>query len=96
MIDPTGGIWDVETTDTDGESIYIVSDLCAMNDDAIAKVGTLIDATLIVKCVNAHDGLVNALRDLLAWGRDHTSPRDADSPHALLVAAAAALARVTP
>jgi hypothetical protein len=62
MIDHTGEIWDVETTDTDGESIYIVSDLCAMNDDAIAKVGTLIDAMHIVKCVNAHDELVAALK----------------------------------
>lgn len=36
--------------------------------------------------------LAQALRGLLDWGRDHTSPRDANSPHDLLVAAAAALA----
>jgi len=32
-----------------------------------------------------------ALAALLDWGRSHTSPRDANSPHALLIAAAAAL-----
>ena len=28
-----------------------------------------------------------ALRSLVDWAREHTSPLDADSPHALLVAA---------
>jgi hypothetical protein len=36
---------------------------------------------------------VPALRALLDWGREHTSPRDANSPHKLLVAAADALAK---
>jgi len=35
--------------------------------------------------------LAAALWDLTAWARAHTSPRDADSPHAQLVAAVRAL-----
>jgi hypothetical protein len=35
--------------------------------------------------------LAAALKDLLNWGREHTSPQDANSPHFLLVAAAKAL-----
>jgi hypothetical protein len=34
-----------------------------------------------------------ALDALTAWGCEHTSPRDADSPHALLIQARAALAQ---
>lgn len=37
-----------------------------------------------------------ALKALLDWGREHTSPRDPNSPHALLVEAAAALAPYAP
>jgi hypothetical protein len=40
--------------------------------------------------------LEEALRALLDWGRENTSPRDANSPHALLVAAMEALDDVTP
>jgi hypothetical protein len=40
--------------------------------------------------------LAAALKALLDWGREHTSPRDANSPHALLVAATEALDDVTP
>ncbi|MFZ4695068.1 MAG: hypothetical protein ACOYMV_08080 [Verrucomicrobiia bacterium] len=35
-----------------------------------------------------------ALRALLEWGRNHTSPTKANSPHALLVEAEGALAEV--
>jgi hypothetical protein len=34
------------------------------------------------------------LAALIEWGCEHTSPRDANSPHALLVAGRAALDRV--
>jgi hypothetical protein len=37
--------------------------------------------------------LAVALRALLDWGRKHTSPRDTNTPHALLVAAADVLAK---
>ena len=37
--------------------------------------------------------LFAALRALTDWGREFTSPTDANSPHALLVAACAAIAR---
>jgi hypothetical protein len=36
--------------------------------------------------------LANALAQLTDWGLTHTSPRDENSPHALLSAAVAALA----
>jgi hypothetical protein len=39
--------------------------------------------------------LLTALQALLAWGREHTSPRDPNSPHALLVAAQEAIAKAT-
>lgn len=53
-------------------------------------------------CPRRHDGervvrdgevtaLRNALAGLLDWAREHTSPRDANSPHELLVKAAAVL-----
>lgn len=35
-----------------------------------------------------------ALRALVAWGLEHTSPRDDNSPHQLLVDAQAAIARI--
>jgi hypothetical protein len=38
-----------------------------------------------------NDRIANALAALLDWGRENTSPRDPNSPHALLVEAAAAL-----
>jgi hypothetical protein len=41
----------------------------------------------IIRRVNNHERLVKALRDLTDWGREHTSPTDANSPHDLLVAA---------
>jgi len=49
------------------------------------------DAALIA----AAPDLLAALQALTDWGRDHTSPKDPNSPHALLVAASAAIARAT-
>lgn len=37
-----------------------------------------------------------ALRDLVEWAREHTSPRDPNSPHRLLVQASDALSRLPP
>lgn len=48
-----------------------------------AKVGPLFAAA---------PDMLAALQALSDWGREHTSPRDANSPHALLVAAAKAIA----
>lgn len=48
-------------------------------------------AEMIVRAVNSHEALVTALKALVDWGRDNTSPRDLFSPHVLLVAAVAAL-----
>jgi hypothetical protein len=38
--------------------------------------------------------LINAATDLLDWAREHTSPRDANTPHALLVTLANALTAI--
>ncbi|TJW14409.1 MAG: hypothetical protein E5W82_10560 [Mesorhizobium sp.] len=38
-------------------------------------------------------GLLAALKSLRDWGREHTSPRDPNSPHILLVAASDAIAK---
>lgn len=38
--------------------------------------------------------LLTAVKALLEWGRDHTSPRDPNSPHELLVAVNAAIVRM--
>lgn len=39
--------------------------------------------------------MLEALRALLDWGRDNTSPVDANSPHALLVRACEVIAKAT-
>ena len=39
----------------------------------------------------ADDRITTALQAILDWGREHTSPHDINSPHALLIEAAAAL-----
>ena len=49
------------------------------------------DARLIASAPD----LLAALQALTEWGCTHTSPRDANSPHALLIAARAAIARAT-
>jgi len=46
--------------------------------------------------MDTDDKVRAALQALLDWGREHTSPRDANSPHHLLVAAQAALAPPVP
>lgn len=51
------------------------------------------NALLMMK---AAPDLLKALRDLLDWGREHTSPRDANSPHELLIAAVNAIAEAAP
>lgn len=45
----------------------------------------------IVQLTRQRDALAAALLDLTNWAREHTSPRDANSPHKLLIAAQAAL-----
>ena len=49
------------------------------------------DAVANARFVAASPRMAAALLALLEWGREHTSPTDANTPHALLVEAAAAL-----
>lgn len=45
------------------------------------------------RLIAAAPDLLAALRALLDWGREHTSPRDDNSPHALLIQACEAVAK---
>jgi len=47
------------------------------------------------RLIAAAPALLEALQALTDWGRDHTSPKDPNSPHDLLIAARAATARAT-
>lgn len=67
------------------------SDICRMDGGPNDDSETLANARLIA----AAPELLDALRNLLDWGRDHTSPTQPNSPHALLVAAHAAIANAT-
>ena len=49
---------------------------------------------MISEADDTRDEALSVLKALLMWGREHTSPRDENSPHALLIAAAAVLKRV--
>jgi len=55
----------------------------------VAAVAYVKDADLTL--MTAAPDLFSALCDLLDWGREHTSPRDPNSPHALLIKAADAI-----
>ena len=63
------------------------------------------DGRVVLRCIDisqknaaivaAAPDLLAALQALTDWGRDHTSPKDPNSPHALLVAARAAISLAT-
>ncbi len=66
----------------------------AVNDAADAERKQRAAAAAKAKrLADAAPALLDALRALVDWGRDHTSPLDADSPHALLIVGAAAIAQ---
>jgi hypothetical protein len=44
---------------------------------------------------DAAPDLLAALQALLDWGREHTSPRDPNSPHTLLIDAVRAIDKAT-
>ena len=47
------------------------------------------------RLIAAAPELLTALEELTDWGREHTSPRDENSPHRLLINARAALTKAT-
>lgn len=47
------------------------------------------------RLIAAAPDLLAALEALTDWGREHTSPRDDNSPHLLLIAAMEAIAKAT-
>jgi hypothetical protein len=51
------------------------------------------DMPAIVVDAQVASELLSALKALTDWGREHTSPLDRDSPHALLITARAAIAK---
>jgi hypothetical protein len=64
-----------------------------------ANLRTALDAVAavwpaVIKLEAERGELVAALAALCDWAREHTSPRDANSPHQLLVEARAVLAKV--
>ena len=50
----------------------------------------------VIPLILAAPALRDALADLVEWGVNHTSPRDPNSPHDLLVAAVEALKQAAP
>lgn len=93
----TPGPWAVNYSPADGFSVWhdprqhgdMKRGAVIIAADLRAKPETEANARLIA----AAPDLLAALRDLLEWGRDNTSPRDDNSPHNLLIAAAAAIAK---
>jgi hypothetical protein len=94
----TPGPWFITRTESSPCSIE-----ASGNEAAIAKV-YLTDPKIHkrtpehhanARLIAAAPDLLQALSDLTDWGRTHTSPRDANSPHHLLVAARAAIAKAT-
>lgn len=47
------------------------------------------------RLIEQSPALLADLKALVDWAREHTSPRDSNSPHALLVAAATTIAKAT-
>ena len=70
-----------------------IGDSGSLQPDAETMARIHADAALMVRAVNAHDDLLAALEALTEWGRTYTSPRDANSPHELLIAAVNAINR---
>lgn len=65
------------------------------NAIAVSAIADSPDAAYIVRACNAHGALVATLAALTEWGCTYTGPQDANSPHALLIAARAALAQAS-
>lgn len=73
-----------------------LNDPCIMNvrDDWISYLLRSKLGQANARLIEAAPDLAHTLRALLDWAREHTSPRDDNSPHLLLIDAAAVLAKV--
>lgn len=69
--------------------------ICAEKEQVIARISAVgVRATAAnARLIAAAPDLLAALKALTEWGREHTSPRDENSPHSLLIAAVAAIAK---
>jgi hypothetical protein len=87
-ISHTPGSWEpIIIKCADGTPTYGVKSL--KSGACVAWVSMPNDANAIA----AWPELLAALQALTEWGCTHTSPQDANSPHALLIAARAAIAK---
>lgn len=74
-----------------GDHGPIIAEVVSTEDPAIGVTEGIANARLIAAAAD----LLAALTNLLDWAREHTSPIEPNSPHTLLVAAHAAIAKAT-
>lgn len=86
---------DATDTPTDALNEAIEFIMCARGDfiDHDGEEATRDTVWWLETLADTYDDTLVALKALLDWGRDHTSPTDPASPHPLLVAAKAAIDR---
>jgi hypothetical protein len=91
MAPHTPGPWYLRKETTRGE---FVTDrrIRDKNDGVIATLGP-VDQDGNGALIEAAPRLLAALEALTEWAREHTSPRDENSPHALLIEAVAAISQ---
>jgi hypothetical protein len=75
----------------DGRENYIAQ-ICESDEEGLF-IEDSAERAANARLIAAAPDLLAALRALLDWGREHTSPTDANSPHQLLIAASDAIAK---
>ena len=90
----TPGTWDFEAEA--GEGVFVhdeqgtIAEICC-DQTRVNDATAIANARLIA----AAPELLETLQALFNWGRDYTSPTDANSPHALLVRAHEVISKAT-